>query len=1567
MLQRLQILPRSKTAVGQVRGNWLNWLELRGLRITRGDTLLVSVEILRARYRLASLLAGRIQVSELSIDRAIVSADLTAPSPSQTTKPQLSLADILAGRFYGGPALGLDAVAIRDVRYGGHAGAPDSGLHVTIEAARVRRIRLGGQFAFQIDSLAARAALPGGADSSIAVRIAASLENGRFEAQRLDLELATSRIQAHALVAPGAGGAPGLVTLSLQAHPFQLRELRVFAPDLPLDGAVDVEAELNGVRMDRLSGKIALAAGRIQVGTMQFRDSRVTATLLDGRADTRASTTCEGANAEVSGWMRPFDSMPAYELEARADRLPAHLPGLPATVAGRVAGIVLSVRGQGFSKPALQATGSSDGTAGHVELEGRLDFSAGLEWDVRRLRFEHLDLAGLAGDTTTSEFEGTLAASGRGTEPGSRRLAANLELGPSRYGALQIRGARARASMNGMNLAGSIQLESDAGIVDVDSLNARWDRVGSMRVRAHFRGLDLGHFVSGDAVASHLNGTLSAECRGLVSLGSQSGARAALRDGRVSAEARVDFAPSRFRAQEITGGSIQISLTHGAIDVSGNLLPAGGTLGFEAGARPFDSPPRFDLRDAKFADLDLSRWTGLPILRTRLTGSLSGTGQPGHAGGPAAEWSAMLHLNRSQIGHMEFQGGEARASATRDRARLTLNLRGARDTVSVRGDVALGDSIPRGHIEVTLPMHAIAGFLKRDSLVSHGALEARADFAGLAAATAVMEGRITGRGSIAGARLDSLLLGAHLRHGVLAIDTLTAVSNLGNASGSGQVALLDSSAISDVHIGLRVTNAGPLRALLGADTLALGDGALDLAVQGPAAERKVSVHASIGSLAWNQVRMLAADGSARGVLDRNGRLSNAVADASLSRLVGLSIPIQDGTVHATLEGSETGFDATVHADRRHAVRATGRSIADTAGTHVTLSRLDLQADSVAWALDRPARFDLARQRFAIEELDLRSHGGYIRAHGVLDRRGAEDFHVEAREVTIDLLSVLLGRPRLKGTLNGTLAVAGPAAAPRANADLRLNMVSDDRPAGVLRTRLAWSGTRADLDGGFADPGGDSLNWSGYVPLTVSFTPPDSGSDARMVHPFDGDVDLHLAADRFPLRSLSPFLDPHSVGELAGTLDLDARLAGASSALQGSGRVEISGGVIPLPTLGVIYRGIELRGELEGNRLVMKRGHAESGKGRLDLSGEIAFVRLTRIEPRLHAVTDRFTFVATPDLRAIESGAVDITGTLTAPVVKGTVTVERSTFTFTQQDLAAADAGATVRLSDADVRMMEESFGFVRAEAPNPALRIYDASDLDLAIALKRDNWVRQQVQPKLAVPLTGKFQLRKKPHEEPELFGRIEPIANRGYVEQFARSFDITGGDVLLNGKMKDHAVNIQAQYKPRSDTESSSSDVIIHLDLQGSADKLKLVLSSEPAMSDAEIVSYIATGRAPSGVGPPGSTSSDASLLRDIGLSQIASGMGGATQGAVGLDVLQVRFDPLQGATLVAGRYVDPQLYVGFRQPLQYKDTSSSNSSETISRSSFEIEYAIVQWLVFNLQGETSKLRSFFRARYAY
>jgi autotransporter translocation and assembly factor TamB len=303
-------------------------------------------------------------------------------------------------------------------------------------------------------------------------------------------------------------------------------------------------------------------------------------------------------------------------------------------------------------------------------------------------------------------------------------------------------------------------------------------------------------------------------------------------------------------------------------------------------------------------------------------------------------------------------------------------------------------------------------------------------------------------------------------------------------------------------------------------------------------------------------------------------------------------------------------------------------------------------------------------------------------------------------------------------------------------------------------------------------------------------------------------------------------------------------------------------------------------------------------------------------------------------------------------------------------MSGASAEPSVPLRPADVRMLEENFGYIQPVRSNLVMSLYDASDLDLDVTLGTNTWVRQRKAPRLALELGGTARMKKAPHRMPDLFGRIAPVPGHGYVEQFARRFDFTGGEVQLNGPMTLHEVSIRAEYKSNTRNDSGDPDVVVKLDVTGRMDKLKLAMSSDPAMTETEIVSYITTGRTAktaSSTQNQGMGSEAADLALQMGAAQITGQFEDIAQEKIGLDVVQIRQDALRGATLVAGRYMAPRVYIGFRQPLQYKDQATSTSSNSYYRTQFEVEYTARNWLVFNVQGETSWLKSLIRARYAY
>lgn len=1558
--------PGSRVRIERVSGDWITRLELSGVRVTRGDTLVLAVDTLRAHYRTSALIAGRIHVRDLDLAGLYVAPLPGAPDTTGPRTPAPTLADWLKGRFYAGAPMRADRVTIRGARYVADPNAPDSGLVIERLDARISDLLVGGGFSFTLDTLSLRARPAGPASPPIDVGLAARLHDGRLEARALSIRGSKSDLTGRALVAFDRRDSLSELSLALAAHPLALADLRIFVAGVDLDGTIDADVDVRGPRPDRVSGTASATSEGVRIGALALGPTRLSARLTDGRADASLSARYEGANAAIDGWVRPLDSLPTYDVEARVDRLPERIAAVawwPDFARRAASSVTLHARGSSFAHPVLDATGVVDGAAGRVDLDGGLDLSHGVAWQARRIVFTDLDVSRLAGDTIACDLDGTITASGR-IEGDVQRLTAALTLDPSQYGDRRIAGARARASMNGATLGASLAIDTDAGRLEVDSLVARWDAAGTFRVSgARFEGVDLERLTRQPALASRLDGTLSARGRGLTRLGAPGGPMAALRSGRVSGQADLEVRPSIFRGQAIARGAARATLAGGAIDVTSDLESSAGRIDLVAHARPFDAPASYDVRELRFARLDLGALTGAPSLASSLSGTLTAAGHPAAGPGTGAAWTSTLRLDSSSLGPTRLDGGVAHASLFENQARLDATISSAGDTLALRSEVAIGDSVPRGHAELSIPLGLLAALAGRDSLPSRGGLETRVEFAGLAPADARVDGSITGRGAVGPARLDSLAARFALRNGTLTLDTLAAISNVGTLTGRGHVAIFDSTVSSDLHAALVVVDVAPLRPLVAADTLASAGATLDLRLTGPAAARHFDTRAALRSLVWDDLRIFRLDGAAQGDFDRAWRLSRANADLALSRARVAGIDLDQAQGRAAFAEGRTALDVTASIDEQHRVHAAGDVVADSAAVRVSLATLDLRADSVAWALERPALVEISASRLSVDGFELDSPGGRITAHGVVDRRGDQDFRLDLENVGLGFLSALIGRENVSGLLNGGFAIEGPSKAPRGSGRLALDLAVDRKPAGTLRSNLAWDGTRLDLGGGFASADGDSLVWNGHLPLAISIAEADSGK-ARM-RLFEGAVDVRVRAHRFPLRSLSPFLDPRSVGDLDGTLDVDASLVGTSRALEGRGSLAVSGGVVPLPALGATYSGIELRSAMQGDRLVVQSAHATSKKGALDASGEIRFVALDRIEPRLHVIAKRFTFVQTKDLRAIASGEVDLTGTVTSPVAKGKVTIENSSFNLTPAEATVAE-GDSVRLSDADIRMMEEVFGPVQPPAPNLGLVLYDASDLDLAITLERNNWVRQSVQPNLAVTFTGDFRLKKAPHQEPEMFGRIEPIANRGYVEQFARSFDITGGEVLLNGKMQDHRIDLQAQYKPPTTSESGESETTVNLDVTGTPVDLKLKLSSDPPMSDAEIVSFIATGKDATSKSSTSSSSSNESLAKDIGMSTLSGGAEQAAQQAIGLDVLQVRFDALTGATLVAGRYVDPKLYLGFRQPLQYKDTGSSNSGAT-NRTGFELEYAIQRWLVFNLQGETSKLRSFIRARHAY
>ena len=1479
--------PNSSVAVGAVRGDWLTRLEVRGLRVARGDTVLVRADTLRVEYSLLEALAGRIVIRDLRAAGAFLT--IPPPGTSGSKRPEPTLAEWLAGRFWPGKPIRIERMSLARCGFG--RASPDRGPRAEGIELAARSIALGGgPFSFALDTLSARFLPAGPRGRWSAVMAGASLDRRRLEVRAFRLTSSASEVNAHGTLALGSTSRDSIVEadFTVRAPRLDLGDLAILPGSPAMIGVVSADADLHGTRLGTLRGTVKAETKGARFGTLDLGRTVLQARVESGRVEFALSSEVASAPVEARGWARPFDSTPSGEAEGRVARLPRKFPGAP------------------WWDP------NADRSARfHAALErGEIEVALGVEVDS--------EVVALTGTLDLPR--------------------------DSRYRARHL--VLTRATRQGAPLPG--------GSLAVDSVEVTLGPVPTYRVMgARFGHVDLALWTRQPGAASDLNGTIGGEARG---------------QRRIDARATLRLEPSTIRGQALDQGDLSLTLEKGEISVQGEAQGPSGHVRVRATGRPFDRTPTFEAQELRFRDLDVGPWAGSPSLRTNLEGSL--TARAAWSRPKTLDGMLTLRLGPSTVNGFAIDGANVSGAVEHGRVRADARIDSRAGATTLAGSCDFAARPPRLLASGEAANALVARLVGLDSLDVAGATRFRFDATDLRPRTAKIRCMLDGRGRIAATTIDSLHAELGIAQGLMSIDTLFARSNVGRFDASGRIALADTAdgRTGEIRMTATVVDAAPLASIVHLDTLAVDRATFEGRLARAGQALRFDATARVLRLRAGTLHVFDAQAHAEGLLDRSMRPVHGKATASLERLSGSGLRVTSASGSVEQDSVGVRFEALVRGEGGHVVHLAGAAVSDLISRRFRIGTLDLATKVRSWKLAEPARFTLGRDRLSIESFDVRSDAGRVLVRGVVDRHGAQDLSLEMRGVGIDVVTAWLGRPDMRGTLGGTLRLEGPAASPRARGDFTIALLSGTASAGTTRLGFDWDSSKLALDAGFTSATGIPLTLAGRLPIALSLAASDSGAAGPIVHATDGGVDLRLRGEGILLASLAPFVDPQSVIPREGTLRVDAHLVGTLGAVAGSGRIEVDGGLLELPALGVKYGGVTLHAELKGDAVELREARLNSGPGSLSATGRIRLsgTGAPEIEVELHPRS--FEAIRSRDYRSTLSGDVRLGGALDAPTVSGSLTFVDTDIYLAAAQSAEQSATIPVTLTPDDYRMLEEAFGYTVERAPGAAQQFYDAARLDLKIVLGGDTWVRQRVAPRMAIQFTGSFQLRKDPRGEPLLVGRIAPVPGRGNVEQFARQFDLAGGEILLNGDMKSHLLDIKAEYKVPSGTEETRSKVVVHLDIQGRIDKLKLILSSDPPLDQAEIISYIVTGQTTlsGGRSQGGKGSEAATFATQVALSGVTSRLEDLAQQKVGVDVVEVRQDGMEGVTLIAGQYITPELYVGFRQPVgSTSTTKSSNDSE--NKSQYEVNYELQRWLVLNLQGETSKFKSFIRARREY
>lgn len=1344
-----------------------------------------------------------------------------------------------------------------------------------------------------------------------------------------------------------------------------------------MDGIdADFAVDLAGDSLRALDGTVNLSVSGVEAGGTSLDATTLAATFTAGRAAFNLEALARPwASVHAEGSIRPFDPTPVYDAIITARQLGGIGPQDGARVTAGVlrvdaegAGFALD-EAEGRARMQIRANvGNARITDGSVDArwaegsattrlelpldDGRLRATGEIDWSGESPRFalnsldaDRLDVTALLGDTVETRL--TANGRGEGVWRDARTARADLDfvVERARWRDLVVDTARATATLRAGRLAIDAVAHADAGTLTLEASGRPFDDVPEYRVALlQVDALDLARVMEG-LPDSRIDATADFTFAG------RSPA-----DGR--GNGTVVFDSARIGSTIITGANVELLLAGGEVQLGGDAGVYGGSVSFDGRARPFAEVVAFEVERARFQDIALDSLTGGAI-----TSALSGTvrleGRLPSGDFPVVD--GMLELEGSTFNTGRIDGGLVTFAVANGIATLDAMLETAEGSIRADGRAQLVRAGPEestrladARLDATVTLPDLGDLASREPVA--GRLDARVAIVGtsLDGGEPNWDVAVHADGRYDGAILDTLRVDATLAAGVLRLDTLRIASNVLDGSGGGAIAIGEGVAAPEppLHVRIESDSVSAIATLVGMDVLSLRTGRLDLT----ATNMQDGIRAQLDfALAGVVTSGLGADtifGDADALI-RGGRLVSGEADLRVRYLALQTARFEGVAVQVAYLDDVATFAGGLRRDAESGLTVAGQLHAEQ--RLVRLDNMTFDLDEADWTLADTATVqwgDVIR----IDDLRLVTDGRRIEVAGTLDRAGTQDLTVTLDSVDVEPFARFAGISGIVGIFDGTLRMEGPAHAVSLDGDLTATVremvaaISLDTPDERLAITVAAE-----------DGEGNRLSVEGSVPFVLSIAADEPATPA-----IDGALALDIRADDFSLGWLTPFLEPYGIDRLEGRLTAQASFEGTSSAPNLSGSAILDGGRIHMPSQGVQYDDLRARLSLGGQRIRVDTLFARA-EGTARVEGDIVLESITEPRFELSGRFDRFRAARNEWTRLALSGDVSITGDMESPVIDGSVLVDDTD--FYADPAGQGPGGATVTLTEEDYEMLRSYFGYMPERDTLAQRDLIEAWAMDVKVELGADVWARKRSTPEMRLQLGGSLDIRKEAGDSLQLFGTIEVDPRRSFFQQFGRRFSVIEGSVTFNGSIWSWIADLEAQYEVPSYTDPSAPEVVITLSVTGGWEDLSLVLGAQPDLETSDILSYLATGRPAASAAEFGGAGDGDGVLgtgASFALSQAASYLEDAASETVGLDVVEIRQDGLRGATLVAGRYVSPRLYVGFQQSLTLRE-----QEEGIARrdrgTQIELEYEAWRWLLLNLQGGQSDYRFFFRTRRAF
>jgi translocation and assembly module TamB len=335
---------------------------------------------------------------------------------------------------------------------------------------------------------------------------------------------------------------------------------------------------------------------------------------------------------------------------------------------------------------------------------------------------------------------------------------------------------------------------------------------------------------------------------------------------------------------------------------------------------------------------------------------------------------------------------------------------------------------------------------------------------------------------------------------------------------------------------------------------------------------------------------------------------------------------------------------------------------------------------------------------------------------------------------------------------------------------------------------------------------------------------------------DGPISIHARGDSVDLGLLEA-LTP-AVSRVRGMLGVDVNVSGTWDAPQFAGGVQIRGGSMSIPGLGVRYEGLQGGARFQGDSLVFDSLSLRSG-GRLAIDGSIRLVDLSHPVLDLGFRTDGFRALDIRNFLTITgTGALRLRGPVFQSTLTGGLTANSGVLYFADlvskriidlEDPTIADLVDTTLL-----RRQNLSLGATFQNRFLDSLTIQN-----LRVLLGSDVWLRSN---EANIQLGGEVVLSKSSRTYTPS-GTLDALRGTYTLKigPVTRDFTVERGSVRYFGDLN-AALDIRAVHVVRA-VRGEEIPVIANITGTLYAPKVTLESTFNPPISETDLVSYLVTG----------------------------------------------------------------------------------------------------------------------------